>query len=322
MQKIDHRLLYELSENSRISLVQLGKKLKKSPQRLKYAISRLRTSGIIRDSYAVFDYSYFGLLKFRVYFKGAYIGEKDKARAISKLRGIPYVSAIYELIGEYDLVVEFLSTNPSKFNKEFKNAVKLLPKQSDHKTILNLVTYLCPRNYLKTGTKKVEMIIGGDRDIVDLSENDWIVIKTLLEKPKARLTELAKSTKLNPRTVKNKIIDLEERKILNGFKSIVDTNAIGVTKTRLFLKLHNVTQDRETNLVDFLIKNNNVVQINKTIGDWDVEIDIETIQKGQTRFLILKIKEKFQDIIERFKLIQFDQYHMRSYLPQFIFTKP
>jgi len=184
--------------------------------------------------------------------------------------------------------------------------------------VLNLVTYLCPRNYLASG-RRPEIIVGGDREPAELSANDTNVIKALLEKPRARLVELAGTTGLNPRTIKNKIQDLQERRVIMGFKSTFDTTTLGISKSRLLLKLHNITAEREEELLTFLRFMKNTTQINKTIGDWDLEIDLETMETGQTRRIILKIKEKFQELIERFNLIQFDQYYKRSYLPKYLF---
>lgn len=319
MQKIQYKLLYYISENARLSLTESGKLMRQSPQRLKYGIEKLKSDGILGEAYTVFDYSYLGLLLFRVYFKGAYIRETDKQRVISKLQDVPYVTSIYEMMGEYDLVVEFLCPNPSKFNKEIKNAITLLPKPSDHKIILNLVTYICPRNYLVSRGKYFEKIIGGDREIIEFSENEKKVMKCLLEEPTANISNISKTSGLAARTVKNIINELTDRKMMRGFKHIVNPNQLGVTRSRLFLKLHNITPEREQDLVNLLLKRNNIIQINKTIGDWDMEIDLESYEKGQTRFIIMKIKDEFQDLIESFNLIQFDQYFKRSYLPKFVF---
>jgi len=120
MSKTDNTLIYLRSENARIGLKELSRHLKKSPQRLKYSLSVLEHDEILNQPYCVFDYSYFGLILFRVYFKGAYIREKDKNNIIAELQKNNYIISLYELSGEFDLVVEFASPNPSRFNKELK----------------------------------------------------------------------------------------------------------------------------------------------------------------------------------------------------------
>ncbi len=56
MTKIDNALIYLRSENARISLKQLSRRLNKSPQRIKYSLSVLEKEEILSKPYAVFDY--------------------------------------------------------------------------------------------------------------------------------------------------------------------------------------------------------------------------------------------------------------------------
>src|SRR3989338_3588017 len=139
MAKLDLDLTAFYLEHARTKINKLASKLKKSPQRVKYTL-KLLNKEILVHPYCVFDYSYFGLILFRVYFKGGYISEQDKTGIISTLRENPYVISIYELTGEYDLCVEFASPNPSRFNKELKKISNLLPTLTDYKIVLNVVT--------------------------------------------------------------------------------------------------------------------------------------------------------------------------------------
>src|SRR3989338_6746408 len=115
MAKVDTSLIYLLTENARMTLKDFAVYLRKSPQRLKYSISTLQKEGYIADSFSVIDYSYFGLLLFRVYFKGAYVSEKEKNEIVQELKNNSFIVSVYELTGEYDLIAEFASPNPSKF---------------------------------------------------------------------------------------------------------------------------------------------------------------------------------------------------------------
>jgi len=323
MVKIDYNLIYLLSENARKSLKELSRDIKKSPQRLKYAISVLEKEGVIRNPYCVFDYSYFGLILFRVYFKGGYISEQDKARIINDLDNNPYVISTYELTGEFDLTVEFAAPNPSKFNKELKRIATLTPTLNNYKIVLNLVTHIYPRNYLlkNVGLQSlgIEKIVGGDREKETFDSNEMTVMKNLQLNSKIRLTELSNKSELNVKTVKSILKNLTKRRIIKGFKYIVDTNKLGISKFRLFLKLHNLTVEREAQLMQYMHNTKEIVQVNKTVGDWDMELDIEAIAKSRIRYIIMQIREEFKDLIESFNLIEFYNYYKRSYLPLYLF---
>ncbi len=322
MTKIDPNLTYLIAENARIKLPELAQHLKKSQQRLKYSISMLLKEGIIRYPYGIVDYSYLGLLLFRVYFRGVYVSELDKQRIIMELKKNPYIVSIYELTGEFDLTLEFLAPNPSKFNKELKKLLHQIPTLKDYEIVLNVVTYICPKEYLVTNpTLKdlyKERIVGGDREREILSEKEMEILKDVLFHPTSRYTQLARRTKLNVKTAQTILRGLEKRNIIKGFRYVMDTQKLGIHKFRLFLRLHNVSPEREKELVDYVLKTNEVTLLNKTVGDWDMELDVEAFDKTRIRFLIRDLREKFQELMERFNLIEFDTYHKRTYLPEFL----
>ena len=352
--KIDYNMLYLKSENARMRLKAVSKALRKSPQRLKYNFDVFEKEDIIKNPYCIFDYSYFGLVLFRAYLRGVYVAEQDKKRIIDELRENPYIVSVYGLTGEYDLVVEFASPNPSKFNKELKKIVNLMPTLNDYKIVLNIVTHIYPRHYLvrtndpktrkrnnsETTKRKtirpagmidtkitdyqphyIEKVIGGDREREVFNENEMKVIKTLLAHPTSRLSNLAKNSELNVKTVKSIMSSLVKKNVIRGFRYTIDKDKLGVHAFRLFLKLHHLIQERETSLMNYLRNTKEIIQTNKTVGDWDMEIDIESLDNGKIRHIILQIREEFKDIIERFNLIEFHDSYKKSYLPSYLFKE-
>lgn len=326
MAKFDKELIFLYSENARAKLRDLASVLRKSPQRLKYSLSILEKEEVVYDPHCIFDYSYFGLILFRVYFKGGYISEKDKSEIIKRLSENPYIVSIYELSGEFDLVIEIESPNPSRFNKELRKVASLVPRLNKYRIILNLVTHVYPRLYLTKSdnlTDKIprEIIIGGDREREDFSENEMSVMKHILNNPRTRLTSLAKKAELSVKTAKAIIKSLYNRKIIRGFKFIVDHNKLDVHKYRLFLKIHNISKERELQLTEYMLKTKEIVQLNRTAGDWDMEVDIETTKREVIRQLIMQIRENFKDLIEDFNIIEFYRYYKKSYLPEYLFRE-
>jgi len=69
--------------------------------------------------------------------------------------------------------------------------------------------------------------------------------------------------------------------IIKGFKYILDTSKLDINKSRLFLKLHNLTIESEESLTEYMLKTKEIITINKTVGDWNLEIDIESSTKNR-----------------------------------------
>ena len=146
-------------------------------------------------------------------------------------------------------------------------------------------------------------------------------MKNLLINPTMRFVDLANKSGLNIKTTRSIFNILTKRNIIKGFKHIVNTNKLEINKSRLFLKLHNISIIREDELMDHLLKTKEVVQSNKTVGDWDMEVDIEALDKNEIRNIIMQMREEFKDVIERYNLIEFYNYYKRSYLPLYLFKE-
>lgn len=325
MAKIDHNLVFLRSENARMSFKEIARIVKKSPQLIKYNLSVFEKGGILHDPYYIFDYSHFGLIVFRVYFKGVYIKEQDKLRVIAELRQNPYVLAIYDLVGEFDLGVEFAAPNPSKFNKEFKKIITANPLLKEYKIVLNIVTHIYPRNYLVNSAELLTLynqkIVGGDREKEQFTPEEMTILRVLLYNPTIRYTALAKESDLNVKTAKSILRNLTKRNIIRGCKFLINKNSLDITKSRLFLKLHNLDLEHESRFLDYLHDMPGVIQLNKTVGDWDVEIDLESLDKSGVRYIISKLREEFSDLISGFNLIEVYEYHKRTYLPEYLFKE-
>jgi DNA-binding Lrp family transcriptional regulator len=322
--KLDKNLIFLQSENCRARIKDMAAALKKSSPLIKYSINHLEKEGIIKSPYCVFDYSYFGLILFKVYFKGGYIGEKDKAKIISALSDNNYVISIYELAGEYDLAIEMLSPNPSRFNKELKKIIDEFPTLNNHKIALNMVTYIYPPTFLLEDpelAKRVKsyIVIGGDRSIEQFDKSEMSIIKSLLENPRVRFTSLAKKSGMNVSTAKKILRKLKEKKIIRGYKYTIDTGKLNIYKYRIFLKLHNMSQEKEEQLKETFLMTKGITAMNKIVGDWNLELDVESLDKTTVRQLIIKIREDFKDVIENFNIMEHYDTYKKKFLPSYLF---
>ncbi|NQV91226.1 Lrp/AsnC family transcriptional regulator [Candidatus Woesearchaeota archaeon] len=326
----EREIIFFYTEQARLKMKGLALLMKRSPQRLKYNLKTLETTNLVLKPFSIIDYSYFGLHLFRVYFKGGYISEKDKEKILQKIKEHPYVISIAELTGGYDLVLEMQAPNASRFNKELKSMISQFPNLNNYKIILNIVTHLYPRSYLLKGSRLLkevsvtsnfenDIVIGGDREYQKLTDTEINIIKNLLYTPRVRLTKLAKATNLNVKTATKILQNLQNRNIIRGFQHLLDINALGFFRQRWFLKLHNISQERENDLMDYFLKTPEIIQVNKTVGDWDMEVEVESLEKTKVRFLIVQLRENFIDLIENFNNIEFYQYHQRTFLPKYLF---
>lgn len=326
MPKKSDDFLFLSSEDARFKIKEYSQILKISSQLAKYKHSILLKDATIYKPYCIFDYSYLNLILFKAYFKNTYISEKDKARIIKELSNHEYIVAIYELGGEFDLVIEMLAPNPSRFNKIIKELTDSLPTLKNYKMLLNIVSHIYPKTYLSKNKKLTDkftknIIIGGDRDYEQFSNYEKKVISTLFNNPTSKYTTISNESKINIKTLKKTWLDLSKKNFVKGFKYLININSLEIHRLRLFLKLHNLTKEKEELLLDYLKKTPEIVSSHKTLGDWDLEIDIESFEKTINRKIIINLREEFSEIIENFNMMEFLYFYKREYLPKFLITE-
>lgn len=314
MNRPDLMLVHALAEDARSRLSTVSQQTKKSQQRLKYSMSVMVKDGILSHPHAVLDYAYFGLLLFKVYFKGVWLDDSYTSSVIARLRKNPSVVAIHELYGAFDLSIEMLAPNPSRFNKELVELCRTVPGLDSHATLLNVVTHIYPRSYLVGGARTGQIIIGGDRMLRVFSPEESALINALVKRPLAGRTILAKEVGVHVRT-SNKLLDgLVSAKVVRGFKYVLDTEKLGISCVLLFFKLHTRAQEREAELLEYCFATKEIVQASKTVGDWDIEIAIESLTSARVRSVITTIRQRFKDIIQTYSFMEMVRCHKRAYL--------
>ena len=235
----------------------------------------------------------------------------------------PYVTSVYEIGGQYDLLVEFMAQNPSKFNKELKLLIKEHDGLNNYDVIINVVSHIYPRNYLMSKHKEfselshsLKIIIGGDRDRITLSNNEKKVLSTLIKNPKIRLTAIASKLRINIKTVISAIKLLESKKVIRAYKSALNMQKYNLIKNKITLKLHNIDIKKEKNMLNFCLNNPNIVKFSKTIGAWDIEIDVETSSPTEFREIYLKVREEFKEVVRSFNSYRIYKVFKHNYLAE------
>jgi len=316
LSKTKEKTIYLLTENSRIQYSQIGKKIRKSPQ---YARNLALTLEPLINPVTLIDYSRLSLLLFRVYFRGGFAKESELENLMKQISNIPLVTTIRQLSGPYDLQVDFITPNPSRFNKEIKELITDKKELTNYDVSVNVVSHIFPRKYLVSNQNFDSIIIGGDRieEVIDKSQK--AVLKELIKNPSASITDIAKKTTLNVRTILSIMKRLKEMKIIRGYKAEYNIYSNEGIRNRITLKLHNLNTLREKELVRHCLYQPNIVAINKTIGPWDIEIDVETKNTQEFRKVYLEIREKFIDIIQTFNYFTVLDVYQKSYIPKSYF---
>ncbi len=315
----DLKLLFELDSNYRQPYSRIGKRVRMSQQLVSYKVKSLTSGGILMGNFPLIDYSRFGYLGFRVFFKVNYANRQKFNEMVEKMKKHPSITMVMDCEGRYDLMLVFAARNPSSFNKMLRELISDNPEQLKNCMILTtVVEHQFLKNYLTNRKADADTVIGGDREIVGVDETDRKILKALAD-GKRSIVEIAGFSRTNPKTVMSRLRKLEKG-IINGYRMMINNEAVGILTNKILIKYHNISVGREDELRRFCRRNPNITEFIKTFGEWDLELTVETRTREEFRKLYLTLREGFEDIIQDFDNFSVFRVHKRQTLPEEFFS--
>jgi DNA-binding Lrp family transcriptional regulator len=317
----EQSILKQLELDSRMPFSKMGKKIRMSQQRISYTIDSLSKKEIINGFYTLIDYSKLDVINFRVYFRVSYTTQEKFKELINYLKEDSSTSWIATCEGKYDLICTFLAYNPSSFNKTIKKIMRKFPKQLENYVVLTtIVSRNFGRKFLSQTTNiPDDLIIGGDRKPEELDNIDLKILNFLSKNARISAVEIGNNLKLTPKTIIKRIKKLKDKKIIVGFKPALNVRETNYMAFLLAIKSHNVVPEVEDKLINYLRLHPNVVNVTKTLGEWDLEMQIEVKSWYIYRKIVIEIREKFKSLIQEIESIPlYKTYHKMNYFPGFL----
>lgn len=317
--KQDYReILFQLERDARNSLTDIGKKTGKSQQTTSYAVNSMEESGAIQDYYPLFDYTKFGFNGYLSLFRVNTFSREKIEELVQMFQENEMVAWVQRLAGGWDLLVFFLAPNASYFNKEFKSLVSEYPEQLRTYSILTtVVIHDMERTYLsrESNFETRDTIIGGDRNVFKLKDEEKETCRILGQDPKKSTVEMGEELDVTSKTVIDRRKSLEERKLVKGYRPLLGLRELDVSTTLLLISYTKQDAEKEDELVDYCKAHENVTLLMKTFGDWDVMIRLETEDREKKQKVVHSLRERFEEVIMDYDTLEILEDIKKSYLP-------
>lgn len=316
LDKKDKEILFELDMDARISLTQLAKKIKLSPQTTKYRIGQLEKKGVIRGYVTFFDASKFGYLYYRLYIRYENVSIEDEKRIIEYFQKHQNVVWLISAFGRWDLEVLFTARNFIHFNKIIREVYKKFPNKLHNNTVsVSIDNYHQKRAYLVNKKTEVQLSYGGEPEIVEIDKVDKQIIRLINQNARLTSTEIGAGLNLNYKTIQARIKKLEEKGIIQAYRTWIDFQKIGSSYYKSLIKLRKFPKEEESKILEFCRQNPNVIYLITCVWPWDIEIEVET-QKEKTFLEILRsFRELMGDLIIDYENLTITEEHKLNYCP-------
>lgn len=125
--------------------------------------------------------------------------------------------------------------------------------------------------------------------IANLDLKDKKILAELEMNARIPHSELAKKVRLSKQVVKYRVENLEKQDIIQGYNAVVDVNKLGDTIYLIYLKLINLSSQKEVSWIKEIDKNPSVIAVGKNAGHWDLSIAIRCKNNHELDQILKKI---------------------------------
>ncbi|MFC2134552.1 hypothetical protein ACFLTH_08040 [Bacteroidota bacterium] len=280
MNKKLSKLLYTLSENSRITSKLLSKKLLSSQQTASYMVNQAKKKKLIQKFNAIVDPIKLGFTNIIVGINYLEFNHKIQREIINELKETDSIIGIQETSGGIDLLVEYCVYNLSAFNKTHSEIFHKFHRSAETKFIYPVVVkHKYEKSYLTRKANEKDIVLCGDRETRTLNKNELSVLRELVREPEITFTKLSNKTKLSTKTIVNIKKRLEKQRIIRGYDCLFNHKKLGINKQIIFLKLGDPGINTMNALETYCSMNRNIVEFIKVIGFYEVIIIAESKEK-------------------------------------------
>jgi DNA-binding Lrp family transcriptional regulator len=314
----DKKILYELDFNARQSNASIGKKVGLSKDIVNRRIKKLIDLGIIKYFYTMIDASKLGYLSCGLFITFQRDNPAKEQEIVDFLMARPDTWWVPSMEGQRNLAFAIWAKDTYEFYdiiNEFRKKYK--PFIRDFTPRIYARFHQFRRAYLLDKTiDNSKPILTCFRDRADFDDTDVAILKIISEDARISTIDIAKQMKRTSATVRQRINQLIEKNIIQGFRAALDLKKLGYRWYKISIDLEDFTKFQD--ILSYAKKHPNVVYIYEAVGGWDVELEVEVENYEKLKSIINEIRTKFSESIRYYETFLFYEEHKISYMPMSI----
>ncbi len=297
----DKKILAELDFNARESVARIARKVRLSKEVTLYRIRKLERKGIIKQYYAVINSAKLGYRYCRIYVKFQNITKKIETNIINWLRGNPNLAYLGIGAGFWDMLLGCWVKDMTEFKEFIDEFVFRYGKHILEKEIsVGLYLWQFPYRVLWNQKGVREFKTGGVLGREEVDKIDRKILILLTKNARMSLMDISREVHLSSKAVQYRIKRLMKRKIIAGFRTLVEYKKLGYSNNKVLLYLQNLTKEEFTRLINYLKSLSPCIYITQPIGKPDLEFEVLTKDREEFFSIIQDLREEFRSIIRSY----------------------
>jgi len=313
---IDRKILAELDRNARTGYSELGKKIRIAKETVKYRIRQLEKRGIIRGYYTVLNLPKLGFTIYRLYLRLHNTSPKIEKELTNYLNDSEKVAVFYRTTGPFHIALGVWARDIWEYEEFWLGLKARFGEYISDRHLSLMSEYLeFSRAYLhpsKDGGKLVFTTVGHDEP-EKLDGLDLKLLAFLSNRARAPLVGMARALGTSLVTVRHHLKRLKDRKVIVGFRPILDLAKLGKEyyKVDLWLRKFDCTDE----IRSYIISQPEVTYTERTLVSGDIEFDVEIGNFDAFIAFMDSVRAKFPQDIRDYEYYSRVRNHKTSYMP-------
>jgi len=311
---IDQRLIYLLEKNARQAISVLAKSLKISKQVANYRLNRLEKNEYIFGYYPIIDTSKLGYTTYRIYLNFENANAVKRKEIIDSLKSINEIAHVYTFNNIWDIAISVVVKSIKEFHNIWNGIMKNKSYFCEYHVSVYSPIYHYTRTILDPDKKDLpELMILGDENEEKHDEKDIATLKSIATNVRKPVVQIAQEINENPQFVITRLRQMEKKGIIRGYRPIFNWEKLGYIYHKANITLSNY--ELYEKILKYCETVPNIFQVDKTIGGWDLEIELYVKNQDEFLKIINSFETKFPNAIKKYNYLTIDKIYKENYIP-------
>lgn len=315
----DRKILYQLDVNARQSASQIGKKVGLSKQVATYRINKLIESGVIQKLYSIYDTSKLGFTTYKIFLRLQNVDIQKQNEIVEYIKNHQNVQFFISCDGMFDLVFNILAKTASELYDLLKELENMYGSHIAEKELIIMVfSSFFFRDYLigrSSDQIRKPMYFGSKPEQIEIDDTNKKILNCLGIDARTPIVSIASKIGVSADSVAVRIKKLEKAQIIHNYILLPNFALLNQTSYKVMFALHNLAKDREKSFFQYCKSQPNIWFHSKSLGRWDLEINMDVANAGQFREIMMEIKFQFSDIIKEYSTLQVSKVYKFNFYP-------
>lgn len=315
----DKKILSLLSEDSRMPLSRIAKRIRLSREVVNYRIQRLLRKGVIKKFIPIINMERFGYGTFHVFFNINILNEERKNMLLNRLIEHPNTKSVMEYHDTWDLEWVLIAKTPQEFDwllteltKEFRGIIM----QNDKLMLVRgyKSIQLPGEIYFEAGHKFQRLKRKSKESKID--EKDIGILSLLSEDSRLSSYVIGDKVGLSADAVNYRIKKMLDNETIFRFTILTNLSLLNYHWYTLCLNLKTFDLNSEMRFRELISGNPSVLRAVKVLGDRDLLIYVTTESSKQLHLVFKHIQQNFMNIIYNHQIWLAYKEHVFSSFPK------